>query len=115
MKKLALTAIAAITLTACAQSPEQITAASVSPSVYTHMDCRALNIEASRINNRLNAVTGAQKSRADRDATMTAVSLFLFWPAAFAIGAGQDHSAEIAQLRGEAEAISHAALVKGCR
>ena len=98
----------------CAQSPDQIAARSVSPTLYGHLSCQQLNMEAQRVNNRLAQLTGAQQSRANRDATMTAVTLLLFWPAAFAIGAGSDHADEIAQLRGEAEAIAHAARARGC-
>ena len=114
MRPIILATAAALALAGCATSPDQITASSVSPALYSGMDCRQITAEAQRINSRLANITGAQESRANRDTAMTAVTLLLFWPAAFAIGAGQDHAAEIAQLRGEAEALSHAARARGC-
>lgn len=103
-----------ILVSACAKSPDRIVASSVSPVLYQNMDCGTLNIEAHRINDRLNELTGRQRAAANQDATMTAVSLVLFWPAAFFIG-NDDHETEIARLRGEAEAVSYAALSKNCQ
>ena len=114
MKPAMIATAAALALTACAPSPDSIEASAVSPTLYTGQSCAALNTEAHRINSRLAAVTGAQQSRASRDTAMTATAIILFWPAAFFIGAGQDHAAEIAQLRGEAEALAHAARARGC-
>ena len=114
MRPIILATAAALALAGCATSPDQITPSSVSPALYSGQSCAALNTEAHRINSRLAAVTGAQQSRASRDTAMTATAVILFWPAAFFIGAGQDHAAEIAQLRGEAEALAHAARARGC-
>jgi hypothetical protein len=44
---------------------------------------------------------------------LTAVSLILFWPAAFFIN-GDDASPELARIKGTAEAINRTAVRKGC-
>lgn len=113
MKKIILALTTAATLSACAAQPEAIAPAYISPAAYSGMTCQQLNADAARINARLASATGQQARQADNDATMTAVALLLFWPAAFAIG-GNDQSGTIAQLRGEAEAIQAAAIRRGC-
>ena len=114
MKPAMLAAAAALALTACAPSPDSIEASAVSPMLYTGQSCAALNAEAMRVNDRLADLTGRQARAANSDAAMTAVSLVLFWPAAFFIGSGGDHAGDIARLRGEAGAIATAARQRGC-
>jgi uncharacterized protein YcfL len=105
--------VAALALSGCAAPPDRIVASDVSPTLYSHLDCRALNIEAQRIHSRLTNLTGAQRRAANNDTAMTAVTLVLFWPAMFLVGRN-DHAPEIARLRGEAEAVSIAARQRGC-
>jgi len=108
----ALIAIAA--LAGCASQPDQIAASYVSPTAYQGMSCGTLNAEAQRVNAQLVQTTGQQQTAANSDVAMTAVALVLFWPAAFFI-AGQDSSAELARLKGEAKGIQAAAIRAGCK
>ena len=114
MKPIVLIAAASLALAACAQSPDSIEASAVSPMLYAGQSCAALNAEALRVNDRLGDLTGRQARAASNDAAMTAVSLVLFWPAAFFIGSSGDHANDIARVRGEAEAIAAAARQRGC-
>jgi uncharacterized protein YceK len=114
MKTTAITLVAALALSGCATAPEQIAANYVSPTAYSGHTCSQLNAEAQQINARLASATGQQAQQANSDATMTAVALILFWPAAFFIG-GNDQAPAIAQMRGEAQAIQSAAIARGCR
>ena len=103
----------AATMAGCAATPDSIPAAYVSPTAYNGQSCSQLNAAAAQLNARLATATGQQTEQANNDAAMTAVSLILFWPAAFFIG-GNDQSPAIAQMRGEAEAIRSAAMNRGC-
>ena len=114
MRPIILATAAALTLAGCAQSPDSIEASAVSPMLYAGQSCAALNAEALRVNDRLGDLTGRQARASSNDAAMTAVSLMLFWPAAFFIGSSGDHANDIARLRGEAEAIATAARQRGC-
>jgi hypothetical protein len=113
MHRTALATAAALGLAACAADPATVAPAYVSPVIYSGYDCRQLNAEAARLSARLSAVTGQQQEAANNDAAMTAITLILFWPAMFAIGGG-DQSAELARLKGEAEALQAAANARGC-
>ena len=78
------------------------------------MSCGAMNAEAGRINQRLAIATGQQEKAASNDAAMTAVSLILFWPAAFFISGDKSTAADLSRLKGEAEAVRSAAMQRGC-
>lgn len=104
---------AALALSGCAADPATITPAYVSPVAYTALDCRALGAETARLTARLTEVTGQQQAHADADAALMGIGLFLLWPALLAVPGG-DQSAELARLRGEAEAIQSAATARGC-
>lgn len=104
----------AATVAGCAQQPDQVQAAFVSPTGYSGMSCAQLNAEARTINQRLTTATAAQQSAASSDAAMTAVALVLFWPAAFAIQGDKGSTAELSRLKGEAAAVQSAATRKGC-
>jgi hypothetical protein len=43
-----------------------------------------------------------------------AVTLFLFWPAAFALGGTKQQEAEYARLKGESDAVQQAVIAKRC-
>ena len=113
IRKISLICACAV-MAACAKTPDQITATYISPTVFSAMNCSQMNEEANRINQRLASLTGAQQTAADNDATLTAVSIILFWPAAFFINGGADNATEIANLRGQAEGLAAAAAPRGC-
>ena len=106
--------IAALALAGCATAPDEIAPSYVAPSAYAGMSCARLADEHRAATFRLGAIEAQQAQQASNDATMTAVSLFLFWPAMFAVGNGPDHAGEIAQLRGQANAIGEAMRARGC-
>lgn len=97
----------------CASSPESITASYVSPLQYQSYDCDQITQEMYRITRRVQEVTGVQSSKASGDAVAVTASL-LFWPALLFLAAGEDKSAELARLKGEAEALEQAAVQKKC-
>lgn len=112
MKNLALSATLALTLAACATAPEDIAPAPVSTVGYSGLSCAQLRAEGARVHGELTAAMNRQKRAASNDAAMTAISLFIFWPAMFMVDGGDD--AAVAQLKGEANAIRAAAQQKGC-
>jgi hypothetical protein len=107
----ALTATVAVS--ACASEPGAIAPAYVSANAFSDYSCSQLNTEAEIVSGQLVAATGRQQDAADNDAALTAVSLILFWPAAFFIN-GDDASPELARIKGTAEAINRTAVRKGC-
>lgn len=103
------------TLTACASSPDKVSSAYISPTVYEGRNCRELLEERNQIASNVNRLTAAQKKAATTDAVATGVALVLFWPAAFALAATEDQSNQLAQAKGNYDAINMQMTRKNCK
>ena len=98
----------------CASRADNIPAAYVSPVMYQGYSCEQLREEAARVSQRAALASGAQNSKATGDAVATGVAVVLFWPAAFFIKGDGANAQEIAQLKGDMEAIEEANIRKKC-
>lgn len=78
------------------------------------MSCRQIGEEASRVSARLSQVTGIQNKQAEDDSGAMAISLILFWPAAFFIKGDKANTAELGRLKGEFEALEQVSIRKSC-
>lgn len=101
-------------LSACASQPEDIQAAYVSPNIYANYTCPELFTERERVVARVNLVADAQSDKATNDAVATGVGIILFWPALFLLASGSDREAELAQLKGNYDAIEQAITARKC-
>lgn len=101
-------------LAACASSAENITANYVSPNNYSKWSCRELEDEAQRVSAAAASAAGVQNSKATSDAVATGVALVVFWPAAFLIKGDGASAANLANLKGEMQAIQTASTQKKC-
>ncbi|WP_377191381.1 hypothetical protein [Ruegeria meonggei] len=110
-----ITAVALLPLvTACAQSPDKVGATYVSPSIFDGRSCQQLHAERNQIASNVNKLTADQKKSATNDAVLTGVTLVLFWPAALAMAATQDHADQLAAAKGNYDAITQAMQTKNC-
>jgi hypothetical protein len=105
---------ASLPIAACASKSENIAAAYVSPVQYASYSCPQLREEASRVSTRAVQAAGAQDSKATGDAVATTVGVVVFWPALFFIKGDGATSAEVANLKGQMEAIEQASIQKRC-
>jgi hypothetical protein len=103
-----------IILTACANRSADVTASYVSPFTYQNHSCQQLSQEAERISARAVQLSGAQDSKATRDAVATTVGVIVFWPVLFAVRGDDATTAELARMKGEMEAIEKASIQKKC-
>lgn len=113
LKQAFVLSVASLYLVSCASEPKDIEAQQVSTLPYESLDCDQLAEEFTRINDRVAEVAEDQQDAATRDAAVTGVGLILFWPALFALAAG-DHSDELGRLKGEAIALETVAVEKEC-
>jgi len=102
-----------VSIFSCASSPDEIKGNYVSPNRYSSWDCKQIEEELYRIESRLKQVEVAQKKKANTDAAGMAVGMVLFWPALFLLAAGDDLGPELAQLKGERDALK-SILEKKC-
>jgi hypothetical protein len=89
-------------------------AAYVSPVQYEGYSCTQLREEAARVSSRATVASGTQNQNASNDAVATGVAIVLFWPAAFLIKGNAANAQEIAQLKGDMDAIEQANTSKKC-
>ena len=108
--QLVLTATLFITLSGCMNMPTptaQITGAYVSPLKYEGFDCSRLSIELASLSRREDQLVLAQNQRIKTSETHA------FWHG-YGQGDGIEAS-ELANVRGEREAVRHAMETKPCK
>jgi len=102
-------------LTACASSPDKMTAVDVSPYTYQNYDCDQLAAEGDRVQRKVETLYAQLKKEASADAWQMGVGLVLLWPVLFALEGGDGPEAvEYRQLKGEYEAIRKVSIQKKC-
>jgi hypothetical protein len=109
-----LVAGAAALMAGCASRSSEVTATYVSSIQYHSHTCKQLTAEAENISARAVQLSGAQDSKATRDAVATTVGVVVFWPLLFAVRGDDNTTAELARMKGEMEAIEHASVQKNC-
>ena len=82
--------------------------------MYSGLTCEQMNVEAATLSAKAHALGVEQDGKAGSDAAMTAVSLILFWPAAFFISGDDATAAQLAEMKGRTEALRTAADQRGC-
>lgn len=107
--------VCSIILVSCASSSDKIATSYVSPTQYSSYSCNQLSQELTRLNRRKSDLAGNLDEAASNDAGLTAVSILLFWPAAFALGGNDAQEAEYARLKGEYDAVQQVAVEKNCK
>jgi hypothetical protein len=113
-KKCVVVVVIAALLAGCAQKAADITPAYISPMTYQSYSCDQLAAEAQRVSAAAAAAAGQQDSQATKDAVATTVSVIVFWPALFLIGGDKQNAAQLAQLKGQMDAIEQASIQKRC-
>ena len=106
--------IAVLMLAGCASKAAEITPAYVSPMLYQSYNCQQLAAEAQRVSAAAAAAAGVQDSQATKDTVATTVGIIVFRPSLFLIGGDKQTAAQLAQLKGEMDAIQQASIQKQC-
>lgn len=105
--------VSALFLVACAQNPAKIKPTYVDAGAYTSKDCVALSRSYARINGQLGRVVDTQNSAVSNDTLMVTMGMLFIWPAFFFID-GNQAAGQIADLKGQKEAIQGAMAENGC-
>ena len=111
---LAFCAIGALALGGCAKSSNQAAAAPVSSLQYQNYTCSQIKAELTSLNGRLIQGMRRQDDAASSDAAVTAVGAVLFWPALFFIDGDDEGTYQLAQMKGEFNALEKAAVQRNC-
>jgi hypothetical protein len=100
-------------LSGCADHSDKVRASYVSPMQYQDYSCRQIRAEIMNVSHKVNEIAGIQDKTATNDSVAMGVGLVLFWPALFFIEHGDQH-VQLAELKGQYEALEHAAIQKNC-
>lgn len=115
MKHIALIAVAALTLTACASRPDKLMAASVSPLQYKTYDCEQTVQELDRVSLRYTELHNTLDKKAANDEVQMIVGMLAFWPALFFLEGGDGAEAvEYSRLKGEKDTLEKTVIANGC-
>src|SRR5689334_2364140 len=113
MRKL-VALLTVLSLAGCASKAADIAPSYVSPMTYDSYTCPQLAAEAQRVSAAAAAASGQQDSQATKDAVATTVGVIIFWPTLFLIGGDKQNAAQLAQLKGQMDAIEQASIQKQC-
>ena len=99
--------ILGLTLIGCsgAKKASEVGTAYIPASAYSHLSCDQLIREAEILRARTPALAAAVDDHRSDQTAVEAVTWILFWPAAFALDDGSAKSQELANARGQLEAI----------
>jgi len=70
--------------------------------------------EATRVSAAAAAAAGQQDSQVTKDAVATTVGVLIVWPALFLIQGDKQNAAQLAQLKGQMNAIEEMSIQKNC-
>lgn len=110
---LALVSAAAM-LAACAPRPESIQGTYTPSALYQNLTCDQLATEARNVSNRAHSAAGLEHRHRVEDTVAVTAGLVIFWPALFFTHGADATAAELAQLKGEMEAIESASQARNC-
>ena len=101
-------------IAACAPRPESIQGTYTPTAVYENLSCEQLVAEAQTVSNRAHDAAGLEQRHRVEDTVAVAAGVVIFWPALFFTHGADATAAQVAQLRGEMEAIESASNAKNC-
>ena len=96
-----------LTLIGCsgAKKASEVGTAYIPASTYSHLSCDQLVREAEMLRARTPALAAAVDDHRSDQTGVEAVTWILFWPAAFMLDDGSEKSQELANAKGQLEAI----------
>ena len=109
MKKIALSALALLLVTACAKRPESIEASYISPTIYSDWSCKQLSEEQERLTHAYAQVAAQQnKARGNDIAGVILIGL----PVSSL--SGDNVAPQVANIKGQQQTIEQTMIRKNC-
>lgn len=106
-----------IGLIGCSAAPKssEVVPSYVSAAQFQGMSCETLVAEYESISKSLSNFESAVDNHRSLQTGTEVVAWVLFWPAAFALNAGESKSSALARAKGEMEAITRSINSNGCK
>lgn len=110
-----LAATATFALAACAPKPENVKASYTPQAPYDNLSCNQIAKEAVTVSNKAHDAVGKERRHRKQDQALVATGLVVFWPALFFThGKNANSATDLAQLKGEMQALEKASAEKNC-
>ena len=106
--------ITTLFLVGCASKSADIDPAYISPVTYQNFTCEQLQVEAQGVSQRAAIASGRQDKARKNDAVKTTVGVILFWPVLLFNEGDGAKANEVANLKGQMQAIQQASVQKNC-
>ncbi len=113
-RDLFLICVTASVLAGCASKSADIAPAYVSPVTYQNFTCDQLQAEAQGVSQRAAVASGQQDKARKNDQIKTTVGAVLFWPVILFNEGDGAKANELANLKGQMNAIQQASVQKNC-
>ena len=113
MKRIVSLAVVCGLLAGCADAPNKIAPTYVSPMQYSNLDCDQIRAEMLRVSAQVRILVGKQQKKHKNDQVAMGVGLIVAWPALFFL-IGGDKKEELAEMKGEYEALEAAGTARKC-
>ena len=97
-----------------AKKSSEVTTKYVPASNYSNLSCEQLITEAEIIRSRTPGLAAAVDEHRKNQTGVEVVTWVLFWPAAFLLDDGSEMSSELAEAKGQLEAIQQNLYSKKC-
>lgn len=110
VRKVGLPLACLAVLSACVSNPSNIAATYVNHAQYASMPCEEVQAELQRVSTREADLSNRQHQNYVTDTVLLTAGLVAFWPALLLMPATTDRKSEIAQMRGEKEALERASV-----
>ncbi len=115
MKKLTLLLFSLVIIScSSAKKSTEVTTKYVPASTYSNLTCDQLIAEAEVIRARTPGLAAAVDEHRKNQTGVEVVTWVLFWPAAFLLDDGAEMSSELAEAKGQLEAIQQNLYSKKC-
>ena len=98
----------------CAKHARDIIPKYTSESTYKDYSCQTLNNEITTLGIQEYDLTIEQDQTATSNVVFLCIGLFLFWPALVGMLIGDNHEVELANTRGQLDAMKGQALYQNC-
>jgi len=112
---IALSLLVVISGCSSAKKSIEVQSSYVPASRYSHLSCQQLISEAEALRARTPALASAVDKHRENQTGVEVVTWVLFWPAAFLLDDGSEESNQLAQAKGDLEAIQQNLMTKDCK
>ena len=103
-----------VALAGCASKSADISPSYISPVTYQNFTCEQLQMEAQGVSQRAAIASGQQDKARKNDVVKTTVGVVLFWPVLLFNEGDGNKANEVANLKGQMQAIEQASIQKNC-